>query len=105
MTPVETLIRAGAFTVATVTAGPRASPIPNPTGNPSGTPIPPTPNGANEGGVSAAASLPGNNVAISGRVKIGIAILDAEVDAALCVVTTGTIGLGINGTTTFGASR
>jgi len=104
ITPVETLIRAGAFTGATVTEGPCASPIPNPLGNPSGIPIP-LPNGASEGGSLALVSLPGNNVAINGRVMLGIAILEAEAEAALCVVTTGTSGFGISGTTTFGASK
>ena len=51
------------------------------------------------------AAVPGNNVAINGRAVFSIAILEAEADAALWVVTTGTIGFGINGTTTFGASR
>jgi hypothetical protein len=44
-------------------------------------------------------------MAIKGRVVLGMAIVDADAEAALCVVTTGTSGFGINGTTTFGASR
>jgi hypothetical protein len=52
-----------------------------------------------------AESLLGNKVGkIIARVTTGVAILDVEAEAALAVVTTGTIGLGINGTTTFGAS-
>jgi hypothetical protein len=94
----------GAFAGTTVTTGPFPSPTPIPLGNPSGLPIP-LPIG-NSGGAVKAVSLPGNNVAINGRVAIAASTLDGEeLEDSLRTCTNGNGGFGNGGIQTFGASK